>query len=195
MTTFLDVGGHEGQTLQEVTKERWAFDHIHCFEPMPTQADQLQKDWADDPRVTIHSHGLSDHTGAVPMYGTNEGSEASIYLNKNDVNPDVVTTVQMVSASEWISDRCPDDTLLLKLNCEGSEVPILDDLISSGLIWRIQDVMIDWDIRKVPGEEHHEQRILADMEAIGFTRFSLCDKVMRGATHQERIANWLRGVR
>ena len=33
MKIFLDIGSHVGQTLLEVTKEKYAFDKIVCFEP------------------------------------------------------------------------------------------------------------------------------------------------------------------
>ena len=33
MKIFLDIGSHMGQTLREVTKEKYAFDKIVGFEP------------------------------------------------------------------------------------------------------------------------------------------------------------------
>ncbi len=51
--------------------------------------------------------------------------------------------------------------------------------------------MIDFDIRKVPGLEHHEQKIIERMKRVGFNKYSLCDHVMIGTTHQNRIRNWL----
>ena len=189
--TFLDVGGHEGQTLEEATKPRWPFDRIHCLEPMPAQFDLLRDRFPD---VTVHPFGLAAETGPRTLYGSNAGMESSIYSAKNDVDSNVETDCFFVAASQFVRYWCPTGDLVVKLNCEGAEIEILDDLIDSGSIWRCANVMIDFDIRKVPGEEHHEQRILSRLRGIGFDRFSLCDDVMRGDTHQDRIANWLGGV-
>ena len=43
MKIFLDIGSHIGQTLQEVTKEKYAFDKIVCFEPSSFCLDKLKK--------------------------------------------------------------------------------------------------------------------------------------------------------
>ena len=51
--------------------------------------------------------------------------------------------------------------------------------------------MLDFDIRRVPGMEHTEGQLMGRMAEIGFDRFSLCDNVMVGNTHQRRIRNWL----
>lgn len=191
--TFIDVGGHEGQTLEEVTKPRWSFDRIHCLEPMPAQFALLRERFACH-AVTIHPFGLAAKTGPRSLYGSNDIMEASIYSAKDDVDATVETDCFFVAASQFVNTWCPTGDLVVKLNCEGAEIEILDDLIDTGAIWRCVNVMVDFDIRKVPGQEHHEQRILARLRDIGFDRISLCDDVMRGATHQARIANWLKGA-
>jgi FkbM family methyltransferase len=190
---FVDVGAHEGQTLAEVTKLSYPFSRIVAFEPMPAQFATLVAVYGNNARVELHNVGLSDATGRFPMFGANDQLEASIYATKDDVDPAVVTECGFVAASEAFAGF-GDEPLLVKLNCEGAEIRILDDLIISDAIWQCADVMIDFDIRKVPGREHEEEDVLKRLAAIGFDRYSLCDDVMHGATHQERIAHWLRGV-
>ena len=118
--------------------------------------------------------------------------EASIFAAKNDVNPIDTMPCAIVEASNWFfRNITEDDTVIMKLNCEGSEIPIMNNLIDSGEIWKLHNVMLDFDIRKVPGMEHCEVDLMTKMAEIGFARYSLCDSVMIGKTHQNRIGNWL----
>lgn len=191
---LLDVGAHDGQTLAEVTKPHYNFSRIASFEPMPTQYVHLVSVYGNLPGVEIHNFGLADQTGELPLYGSNDIMEASLFASKNDVDASVITMCQFVRATEFLESLPEGEPLIIKLNCEGGEVPILHDLIASGAIWRAHNIMIDWDVRKIVGMEHEEGNLLYLLAEIGFTRYSLCDDVMVGSTHQDRIANWLRGV-
>lgn len=193
MKAFIDVGGHEGQTLDEAIKPCWAFDKIYCLEPMPRQSQVLSSRYGNLEKVSILPYGLSDSTGSAMIYGDNNIMEASMYAEKRDVNACFETECSFVEASTFVWDLA-EDVLIMKLNCEGAEGIILQNLIDTGAIWNLRNVMIDFDVRKIPGMEWKEQHILDQFKEIGFTRYSLCDDVMKGATHQDRIANWLKGI-
>lgn len=193
---FIDVGAHEGQTLEEIVKPEYGFDLIVAFEPMPAQYDVLVKRFGALPNVTLMNSGLADFSGRRWLYGRNDRMEASIWPNKTDVDPEVATNCRFERASEIVARFVADgDEAILKLNCEGAEVPILDDLIASKEIWKIHHVLIDFDIRRVAGQEHEARRVLNDLAAIKFTRYSLSQDVMVGDTHQQRTAAWLATVR
>jgi FkbM family methyltransferase len=192
---FLDVGAHDGQTLEEVVKPVWGFDRIWSFEPMPAQYSNLVRSFGGEARVELCDYGLAAATGTMAMFGGNDRMEASVYPAKNDVDASVVTECRFVEASEFFRAAVPaGEPVIVKLNCEGSEVAILNNLLDSGEISKVTDVMIDFDVRKVVGMEHHEAGLLSRFRTAGFTNFSLSDDVMVGATHQARIGNWLRSL-
>jgi FkbM family methyltransferase len=189
---FLDVGAHEGQTLEEVVCGTYAFDLVYAFEPMPEQFARLEETYGNMPGVILCNYGLSDVTGEVAVYGNNENFGASIFPLKIDVDGSVSTLCQMVSASQFFAENLPDGaTVVMKLNCEGAEVPIIADLINSGEIERVSNMMIDFDVRKIPNMRLSEGSILRRLRFINFDRFMLCEWVMVGETHRKRIANWL----
>lgn len=190
----LDVGAHDGQTLEEVTKPHYPFDRIYAFEPMPREFGHLVDRFGDVDHVTLCPYGLAGKTGTLAVYGTNDEMEASLYAAKTDVDETVVTECEFVAAGEWFHLHVTvEDTVIVKLNCEGAEVDILDDLIDSEAIGMVDHVMIDFDIRKVEGEDRQEARVLSRLRQIGFDRYATAKQVMVGKTHQDRIANWLRG--
>lgn len=191
---FIDVGGYEGQTLDEVIKPRWGFSKIYCLEPMPRQFEVLTQKYSDLENVVLLEYGLSDLTGPAIIYGDNSLMEASLYADKRDANSSFETVCQFVAASEFVKSLDTDDEIIMKLNCEGAETIILQNLIETGIIWDLDNIMIDFDVRKIPSMTWSEAHIMAELKRIGFTKYSLCDEVMHGKTHQDRIANWLRGV-
>lgn len=191
MKILIDVGAHEGQTLEEAVKDRWQFERIYAFEPMPKQYAKLVDRFGGNDRVVLMNCGLLDETCERPLYGSNEFMEASVWRNIQHADPTIVTPCRFIMASDFVDALPGEATIVMKLNCEGSEVLILDCLMDTGAIHRLSNVMIDFDIRKVPGRQTEADRILARMAEKGFGRYSLCDDVMLGATHQDRIANWL----
>ena len=176
-TIFIDVGGHLGQTLEEVTKSYYNFDSVYCFEPMYSEYEHLVKVYNDV--AIILPYGLLDYTGNMKLYGLNENMTSSIYANKNDlINSDSVTESYAVDVSLWIEHNTdPDDIIIMKLNCEGSEVIILNRLVDNNLINRFNNIMIDFDILKVPGEEHQALNTIERIKASGFKSYSLAQEL------------------
>ena len=190
---FLDVGAHEGHTLEEVTTSKYRFDKIYAFEPMMKQYKILVDRFSSVKNLEMFNYGLADKTGVRYIYGTNADLGASIYQQKRDLDDRTVATeCRFVEASQFFKEYIdPKDIVVVKLNCEGSEIIILNNLIDTGEINKINNVMIDFDVRKVDGMEHEEPKLLHRFEEMGFKNYCLCDNVMVGRTHQDRIANWL----
>lgn len=192
MRVFVDIGSHEGQTIEEVVKPRWRFDQIHAIEPMPAQNGILHDRFQKDPRVVIYPFALGFGRGTRPMYGTNRLLEASLYARKNDVDARHVTAVQVISATAFFRQYLPPDTpVVVNLNAEGAEVPVLLSLCDSGELHRIGHMLVSFDCKKVPGMEGFEQIVRNRMAESGFDRYT---DVYVGETHQEQIANWLEQV-
>ncbi len=188
---FLDVGAHEGQTLEEVTHPGYHWDAVHAFEPMPDQFALLAP---YSGRATLHNFGLTDRTGPAPMYGDNSILEASVFADKCDADPTIVTQCEFRSASEWFAENLPDEaSAIVKLNCEGAEALILDDLLRTGEIVKAAWLMVDWDVRKVPSMVHTEAELTHRLDDLG-VRFVRCEDTMHGDTHQERTRAWLAEV-
>ena len=192
---FLDVGGHEGQTLLEVLRPVYQFDAIHCFEPMLENYQLLKQKFSASfgGKLFHHPFGLIDRNGRTTLYGSNQMGEASIFSDKQDlVQPSRAVSCDFRSAAEFLKDHMrEEDIIIMKLNCEGGEILILRDLIATGLIHWISHMMIDFDIRKVPSRKHQAQEILSDFKKIGFSNYLEPRQAMIGYTHQERIRFWL----
>jgi FkbM family methyltransferase len=188
MKIFLDVGAHIGQTVEEVIRPEHGFDTIHAFEPSSIAFQTLSPYQSN--QVVLHPFGLSNRTGSVVLYDTGTDA-ASVYQDKVDlIYRNHVETIQLQEASEWIIKHTqPDDIIYMKLNCEGSECDIIENLIQTGVYDRISHIMIDFDVRKIPSQSHRQHEILTMLH--GKRNFHISNDVMIGPTHQDRTRNWL----
>jgi FkbM family methyltransferase len=200
---MLDVGGRNGESTEEFV--RWPFDHIYTFEPMPAQYANIVAKFADEPRVTPCNFGLSDRYGKFPVYGSDDRGEASVFADKVDIHDDTSTDCLFVNASAIVAGLPEDDTIYMKLNCEGSEIAILNDLIGSGQIARIAAFRVEFDISRVPGHELEADLLLERLREIGYDRYTigsnaritpqgLVDDVPQVGSHHERLHAWLESV-
>lgn len=193
MKVFVDVGSHEGQTIEEVVKPEWGFDSIFALEPMPEQFRACRRAFQADHRVSCLNLALGDKTGYALMYGDNENLGASLFQDKDDVNPQRQTAVDMMDARGFF-EGLPESDLYVNMNCEGGELPILTRLLESGSIKRIKALLVDFDILKVPGHEADVEDLRSGLDMSGITWTCEYPLVDEDATHQEQIAQWLRGV-
>ncbi len=201
MKIMLDVGGRNGESIGEFL--RWDFDLIHTFEPMPAQFANIVSEFGSDPRVVAHNFGLSDVTATLPVYGSDHKGEASVFASKVDIDdPGTVTECEFVDVIEVFAGLPADTDLFVKLNCEGSEIAILNRLIDTGDIDRIHSVRVEFDISRCVGHENEADDLLARLDSIGFDRLfvggharltaqGLVDDVPQVGSHHDRLRVWL----
>jgi FkbM family methyltransferase len=196
MIIFLDVGTHDGHTLKEIISYKYNFDKIYGFEPCLKQFRNASNEFSNISHLEMYNFGLSNFTCKTKIYGSNNNLGASIFQNKNDVEKNISEDISLVSASDFFKENIPlGSIIIMKLNCEGAEIPILNDLVDSGEIHKLSNVLIDFDSRKIPGMENSESLLLKRFKDIGFVNFSLSDKFIGCMpTHQERIGAWLKSI-
>ena len=189
MKVFLDVGAHTGESLNAVRDPKYGFDRIYCFEPAHACWPALEA--VADPRVGVCRFGLWNRTEERPLYDAGSIG-ASLFADKFRTERGD-EPARFVRATDWFREHLADaDEIFLKLNCEGAEADIVDDLLDSGELARVRSVMVDPDVRKIPSQAHRERELRERLRASGLTNYFMEDEVMVGATHRDRIQNWLR---
>jgi FkbM family methyltransferase len=187
---FLDVGAHTGETVRAVLDPVYRFDWIVCFEPTTACCEQLGE--FGDPRITICQFGLWKETAARPLFKPGDVG-GSIFSHAND--GEAQEMCRFVKAGDWFRENIQGrEIVFMKLNCEGSECDIVDDLLDSGEFAKVDFMMIDFDVRRIPSQRHREAEVRSRLAEFRFPKVSFCEEVMVGLTHVARIQNWLRVV-
>lgn len=190
MRIFVDVGAHNGETLHVALHPKWGFDRVFALEP----ASACQK-WLSafrDPRLSVEPFGLGSASGKVKLHGAGLLG-ASIYEDKRQkfASQERMSTeeIELVRATDWIRNNVPRNAeLFLKLNCEGSEADILDDLLDSGCAELVRSIYVDFDIRKVPSQAHRQQEIEKRLRQVGVD-YVTPEKL--GCNGHFAVAKWL----
>lgn len=160
LRVFVDVGGHYGETLRIALNPKWGFDKIHVLEPASACQPTLKR--FRDSRISLHPIALADRNGTAQFHGAGLLG-GSLLVEKRqiaDASQIVTEEVNLRRASDWFKAHIPDASeVYLKLNCEGGEVAILEDIIASGVISKVTSMYVDFDIQKVPGQEWKQQII------------------------------------
>ena len=197
MKIFIDIGSHIGQTLHEVTKEQYGFDKIYCFEPSLHCIDSLEKIAANDKRINICNFGLSNANQDAELFlpGSQGGTVFKSEINNSIEESKIALSekIKLRDANEWFLENInPEDYIVVKTNCEGSEVDILDSLIDGGFMKNIYSFLVTFDIRENPKYQYRELEVRKKLKKQVIKNFCFSDDVMIGNSHEKRIENWLK---
>ena len=198
MKIFLDVGSNQGQTIRAIFEPMHGFDRLFCkygfqriygFEPVPELCEVLTSQY-HHPLITILPFGLWKETCEKPVYspGTQSGS---IFVDKINVDPAHRTICRFVRASDWFRDYLSEtDEVYVKLNCEGSEVDIIEDLLDSNEYRKISSLGVTFDVRKIPSQRHRQEEIKRRLRDCGYENYIDLESIYEGS-RGAAIRKWL----
>lgn len=190
MKILLDVGGHTGQTVRAVLDPVYSFDRIVTFEPAPACWPAIEA--IDDPRVELCRFGLWRETIERELH--DPGTQAASIFDdfESEQHTAETTTIRLVRACDWIAENVSEgDVVFMKLNCEGAEVDIVDDLLDAGEFGKLYNAMITFDVRKSSSLRGKELPLRRRLQRGRHENVCYAEDVMRGATHTDRIHHWL----
>jgi FkbM family methyltransferase len=161
---FLDIGANIGQTFDWYLSKTPKYDgwHVWCFEPSPRHYEKLvgTKDrFKDRYKIKLCTFGLSDKNGISTFYEKADPLADSFLSELRRPNDQIIEnkgdtiSVKTVTISNFI-EYCtePNDKIVIKLDCEGSEYSILLELLSNEqLLNRIEKIMVEWHRPVPPG--------------------------------------------
>jgi len=190
---FLDVGAHRGQTLAAVLP--LDFDRIHCFEPVRDCWIDLRR--LADRRTVIEPFGLwAGENGQARIFDPGTmGAGLWIKDKRRRDLPVQTESCYFRNAVEWFRENVKaEDTVYLKLNCEGCECEIIDSLLHNGEFTRKVDyMMVDFDARKISQLHETMQRTQRHLRLMNChaPHVLTSREAMIGETHAERIRHWI----
>ena len=163
---ILDCGANIGLATL-FFKRLYPKARVHSFEADPTTSDVLRYNVEQNhlPGVTVSNVLLSDHSGTEKFYVAAEtpGSLMMSAVASRFATKGREISVRSARLSEYIDE--PVD--LLKLDVEGSEFAVMNDLVESGKITQIAQMIIEYHHR-IGNEPSRLASFLALLESAGF---------------------------
>lgn len=146
---FIDLGGHLGESVDRFYDEVPNADEykIFTFEPEPDTFDTLRINLEDYPNVTCINKAAYTKTGQIDFYkgeaNNNEGGTLLQGKVTGAVNYQVPLKVQSIHFCDWLKlNFTKDDYIVLKINIEGGEYPLMKQLLENNMLSWINKLYI-----------------------------------------------------
>ena len=192
MKLFLDIGAHHGETARVALEPEFGFDRVCCFDPDPCSWGYLEVLQQTDPRVEFYPFGLWNKNVTVPIYGTGRVG-CTLFADKPVGRRDRVGEGVFIKVSDWMaSNVSSDDFMIAKLNCEGCECDILDNLMDEDMLEHVHAFYVDFDVRKIPSQAHRQNEVLKRLLHQHPLPLIVGPEDVPHTTHEENTRHWLR---
>lgn len=149
---FIDLGAYTGDTIEQffnwghLLGDPKEFE-IHAFEPNPKFHKKLKILAEQKSRVTIYPNVAWVKDGTIDFVPDNLGST----VMKSKVNWDQEKAVQVpcIDFSKWLEQFDFADLVIVKMDIEGAEFPVLEKLLKDRTINLIDHLWVEFHPNKV----------------------------------------------
>lgn len=144
---LIDIGAHFGEALEETLRPIYKIDRVYAIEPSSVAIKKLLR--FNDKRLKIYPIAVSNYNGEANLFGA--GSVGGGLFSDKQRNWKNIEIVNVFMFSEWaISNLRKTDNIFIKINVEGSELFILQEIIKIYKKINIKSILLSIDIEKVP---------------------------------------------
>lgn len=149
-----DVGGYKGDWAKDIYCMYGC--QVYIFEPVERFAYEIKRRFKNNERIHICNFGLSDQNKEITM--SLDGNSSSEYTNCEKK-----VMVEMKNIVDFINYNKIEKIDLIKINIEGGEYPLLEKIISSGLINKISNIQVQFH-DFIPNAEKRMTEIQAELK-------------------------------
>lgn len=155
---------------------------VYAFEPNPEAFAELQKKTAAHPNIILRQAAVTTHGGTVKLFFHKWAKEdpvhwstgSSLLADKNNISPDQYTEVEAVDFSAFLRDELGDGPVrLLKMDIEGAEVAVLNQLLDAGQHTRITEAYVEVHDRRSATLREPTRLLRERLQSLGATQFCL----------------------
>lgn len=131
----IDVGGYEGQWASDIYAKYCC--NIIIFEPVKNFYEKIKNRFIKNNKITTYKLGLSNKDDTIDISLLDDSS--SIFKKNN-----YSEKIEIVDASIFLRKKNINNIDLIKINIEGSEYDLLENLIKSDFIKQIKNIQVQF---------------------------------------------------
>lgn len=152
-SVVFDVGGYTGWWSDEIL-HKYRPD-IFIFEPLSEFCATLREKFKGNMKVKIFQIALCDKNGRQKIFIPDKNKDGSSLFLQGSAK---FEEVQTESVTNFIRENKIASIELMKINAEGSEFPILEDLLSKGRVGLVHNIQVQFH-ELVPGAKKRYESI------------------------------------
>lgn len=166
----LDLGAHIGLASTE-------FAHyagkVYAFEPHPELFQSLCHNVRHYKRIEPIEKAVSDVTGTAKLYfeaapGAKSYEGSTIVRGKADVSYEHAFDVETVRLADFIA-TLGQGVKLIKMDVEGAEYRIVEDLIETPAVWKVEKIFVECHMDRVEGLADRRTRVESRIAELGLS--------------------------
>ncbi|MHA2018422.1 MAG: FkbM family methyltransferase [Promethearchaeota archaeon] len=193
---FLDIGAWQGDTI-EIALD-YDFDVIYAFEPSISNCKIIKEKIKDD-RLILNEVGLYHKNKIMDLHHAGSigasifsGKKFDKYNKKKFPDTDQCT---FIKASTWFNENISkEDYVIVKMNVEGAEISILNNLLITKEYDKINHMLISFDIGKVQGKGHLRLELQKQLKELEITNFIPMDEIKKVGKNEKSYPKMMRKI-
>ena len=158
----LDIGMNTGFASLHFAAQPWVAE-VWGYEPVPETYERAVRNLKRNPKlaekIKAHNYGLSDTDGqmtceyssawrgAAGLHGLLPEFRRNHRIAEAEIKQVSVKVQRVGTVLRQLQEAWPEAHVIVKLDCEGSEYPIIASLHSAGLLRQIDAFLIEWHQR------------------------------------------------
>ena len=158
---FIDIGAHIGESIEIAISKKYMFDVIYAIEPSSYCQKYLNR--YKDERIKIIQTGFGSENRSTTLFGAGSVG-ASIFLEKTPYWS-FNEKINIIKFSDWYNDNITkNDLVWIKLNAEGAELEIIQELKYIFNRHTIISFLISFDVEKIPSLQKEKMALVNILE-------------------------------
>jgi FkbM family methyltransferase len=153
---------------------------VYAFEPNPDAYRKLAEVTASYPNVLLHQAAVTTKLGEVELYLHKYADDdpeywssgSSLLAEKSNVRKDNALKVEGIHLAAFIKEL-GQPVKLMKMDIEGAEVDVLNQLLDEGLHESIEQAFVEVHDRRIKSLAKPTQRLRERLQALGVSHFRL----------------------
>jgi len=142
-SVVFDVGGYEGEWTETICKK---YDcQVYVFEPVKEYYEKLEKKFMNNKKIHVFGFGLAGRTHTAKI--SHQAESSSTFKRSSDSE-----TINLVDIKSFCDEHKIGKIDLIKINIEGGEYELLDRILATGLIRKIDRLLIQFHDFVLNGE-------------------------------------------
>jgi len=141
-SVVFDVGGYEGGWSQNISNKYNC--NIYIFEPITEYYNNIVNKFKDNTKVKVFNIGLSNEDSEG--YISRDGDASSIHTTTDELGDKVI----LRNINSFMEDESLHKVDLIKINIEGSEYDLLDNIIHNNNQIKFTNLQIQFHKNIIP---------------------------------------------
>lgn len=138
----IDVGGYKGEWAAKIHNKYGCY--IHIYEPVKSFYEQIVDKFAGNNKIFVYNYGLGGSTREEYISLDEDASSTEVMKVQNLFDGGAHEKIQINNIFAELYDLKLLEIDLMKINIEGGEYELLEEMIDTGVIERFGNIQIQF---------------------------------------------------